>query len=162
MAVTPWVIRPLQLLLVTLFVAFVGAQVLLILGSTMLVPAGSPELERFRWAVLLAAGLGLVCLQVVLVATWRLLGLVRSDRIFRPGALPWVDAIVVALVMAWVILLAAAMPVLQFAQADDAPGLGGLHLMLLLVAAVPVLMMLVMRTLLRRATALTTDLEGVV
>ncbi|WP_180357788.1 DUF2975 domain-containing protein [Streptomyces sp. NP160] len=154
--------RPLQVLLLALFAALAGAQVLLVVGLTQLAPVDSAELARFRWTVVVAALAGLVCLQVVLVATWRLLGLVRADRIFSDSALPWVDTIVAALAAVWVVLAAAVVPVFQFAQADDAPGLGGLHLLLLLVAAVPVLMMVVMRALLTQATRLRSDLEEVI
>ena len=154
--------RPLQVLLLALFTALLGAQGLLVVGLADLAPVESAELARFRWTVLLVALAGLVCLQVVLVATWRLLALVRADRIFSSGALPWVDTIVAALAAAWVVLAAAVVPVFQFAQADDAPGMGGLHLLLLLVAAVPVLMMVVMRALLAQATSLRSDLEAVI
>ncbi len=41
--------------------------------------------------------LELLCVQVVIVAIWRLLGLVRTDRIFSRQAFGWVDAIVAAL-----------------------------------------------------------------
>jgi hypothetical protein len=155
-------VRPLQILLVALFAALVGAQALLVVALTELAPTDIPELQRFRWTVLVAALLVLVCVEVVVVATWRLLGLVRVDQIFSAGSLPWVDAIAGAFAAAWLVLLVAVVPVLQFAQVDDAPGLGGLHLLLLLVGAVPVLLMVVMRALLTQATSLRTDLEAVI
>lgn len=155
-------VRPLQILLVALFAALVGAQALLVVALTELAPTDTPELHRFRWTVLVAVLLVLACVEVVVVATWRLLGLVRADRIFSARSLPWVDAIVGAFAAAWVVLLAAVFPVLQFAQVDDSPGLGGLHLVLLLVGAVPVLLMVVMRALLTQATSLRTDLEAVI
>ena len=155
-------VRPLQVLLVALLAALAGAQVLLLVGLSQLAPVSTPELARFRWTVLLAAVLLALCAEVVVVATWRLLALVRDDRIFTAGSLPWVDAIVAAFVAAWLVLLAAAVPVLQFAQVDDAPGLGGLHLVLLLVGAVPALLMVVMRALLSQATSLRSDLEAVI
>ena len=49
-----------------------------------------------------------------------------------------------------------------FAEVDDAPGLGGLHLLLLLVGAVPALLVVVLRALLQQATTLRTDLEAVI
>lgn len=155
-------VRPLQLLLAALLAALVGAQALLAVGLTELSPTDVPELQRFRWTLLVLAVVVLLCVEVVVVATWRLLALVRADRIFSPGAFRWVDAIIGALAAAWVALLVAVVPVLQFAQVDDAPGLGGLHLLLLLVGLVPVLLMLVMRALLTQATSLRSDLEAVI
>lgn len=128
-------VRPLQILLVALFIALVGAQALLVVALTELAPTETPELQRFRWTVLVAALLVLACVEVVVVATWRLLGLVRVDKIFSSGSLPWVDAIVGAFAAAWLVLL---------------------------VAAVPVLLMVVMRALLTQATSLRTDLEAVI
>ncbi|MGQ7297093.1 DUF2975 domain-containing protein [Quadrisphaera sp. KR29] len=155
-------VRPLQLLLAALLAALLGAQALLVAGLTQLSPTDVPELQRFRWTLLVLAVVVLACAEVVVVATWRLLALVRADRIFSPGAFRWVDAIIGAFAAAWVALLVAVVPVLQFAQVDDAPGLGGLHLLLLLVGLVPVLLMLVMRALLTQATSLRSDLEAVI
>lgn len=162
MTVAHRAVRPLQVLLAALLVALIGAQALLLVGLSQLAPVSSPELDRFRWTVLVVAVLGLLCAEVVVVATWRLLALVRDDRIFTAGSLPWVDTIVAAFAAAWLVLLAAAVPVLQFAQADDAPGLGGLYLVLLLTGAAPVLLMVVMRALLSQATSLRSDLEAVI
>lgn len=162
MSIAQRAVRPLQVLLAALLAALLGAQTLLVTGLLQLAPTDTPELARFRWTVLALAVVVLLCVEVVVVATWRLLGLVRADRIFSAGSLPWVDAIVGAFAAAWVALLVAVVPVLQFAQVDDAPGLGGLHLLLLLVGLVPVLLMLVMRALLAQATSLRSDLEAVI
>lgn len=42
----------------------------------------------------IAAVVGLLCVQVVIVCTWRLLDMVRADRIFSQAAFRWVDGIV--------------------------------------------------------------------
>ncbi len=114
------------------------------------------------WAVLVVAVLGLVCVQIVIVCTGRLLSLVARDRIFSAGSLPWVDAIAWAIAAAWVLLLGAFLPVFAVAEADDAPGLAALHLLLLLVGAAVGLLMVVMRALLRQATTLRADMEAVI
>jgi uncharacterized membrane protein len=155
-------VGPLQVVLLVLFVASVLAQVLLAVGLSRLSTEGGPELVQFRSTVLAVAVLGLLCAEVVIVATWRLLALVKDGRIFSASALPWVDVIVWAFAAVWVVLLGATVPVFRFAQVDDAPGLGGLHLLLLLVVAVPGLLMVVMRALLRQATTLRTDLDAVI
>lgn len=43
----------------------------------------------------------LICVQVVIVATWMLLGMAREDLIFSDGALRWVDLIIGAIAVAW-------------------------------------------------------------
>ena len=47
----------------------------------------------------------MLCVQVVIVCTWRLLTLVMDDRIFSEAALAWVDAIVWAVGAAWLVLV---------------------------------------------------------
>jgi len=106
--------------------------------------------------------LGLLCVQVVIVCTWRLLTLVRHDRIFSASSLPWVDAILWAVAAGWVLLLGAVVPVFVFADLDDAPGLAALHLLLRLVGAALGLLMVVMRALLRQATMLRVDMDAVI
>ncbi len=51
---------------------------------------------------------------------------------------------------------------LAIAEADDSPGLGALHLLVLLVGAAVGLLMVVMRALLHQAADLRSDLEAVV
>jgi hypothetical protein len=43
---------------------------------------------------------------VVIVSTWKLLTLVKNDRIFTDASLVWVNAIVWAIAAAWVVLVA--------------------------------------------------------
>jgi len=93
------------------------------------------------------------------VATWRLLDMVRRDRIFSPASLVWVDAIVGAMAAGWASLVAVFLYV-GF-HADD-PGLPMLLMLLVLGGGVLGLLMLVMRTLLRQATELRTDLDAVI
>lgn len=104
---------------------------------------------------------GLVCVQVVIVSTWKLLTMVRDDRIFSEASLVWVDAIVWAIFAAWVLLLGLFI-YLGVSVGFDDPALP-LTLMLMVVAgAVLGLLMVVMRALLRQATTLRTDMEAVI
>jgi len=121
--------------------------------------AEEPDLAYLRWPLTAFAVLELVCVQVVIVATWKLLAMVETDRIFSEQALRWVDAIVRAVAVAWVMFLG----VFLYAgfTADD-PGLPLLLFLLLVAGAVLGLLMVVMRALLRQATALRTDLEAVI
>jgi high-affinity Fe2+/Pb2+ permease len=100
-----------------------------------------------------------LCIQVVIVSTWKLLTLVKNDRIFSEASLAWVDAIVWAIVAAWLVLLGVFLYV-GF-NADD-PGLPLLLLLMLIGIAVVGLLMVVMRALLRQATTLRTDMEAVI
>src|SRR5919205_4359198 len=99
------VFLPLRILLVFAFAALLAAQ---IWGAPAILPElREPTLERsfMRWAMLALAVLGLACVQVVIVCTWKLLTLVTHDRIFSVSSMPWVNAIVGAVVVGWLMLL---------------------------------------------------------
>ena len=100
-----------------------------------------------------------LCVQVVIVCTWKLLSLVKNDRIFTEASLAWVDAIVWAIAAAWVVLVGVFLYV-GF-NADD-PGLPLLLFLLVVGVTVLGLLMVVMRALLRQATTLRTDMEAVI
>jgi hypothetical protein len=156
---------PLRFLLVLLFAVLALAQVLLMvvaLPSILEETAGEPpELAR-QMTLLAVAVLGLACVQVVIVCTWKLLTLVKHDRIFSASSLPWVDAIVWAIAAACALIVCGAVPVMHYAEVDDAPGLAGVPLLMLVVAGALGLLMVVMRALLLQATTLRTDLEAVI
>ena len=149
----------LRVLLGTVFTALVVAQVFVLPVMSGRWVEDSPELLALRWPLLTVSVLELLCVQVVVACTWRLLTMVRNDRIFSEDALVWVNTIVGAIVVAWVLLLAA------FVYVVGLWGLPGLlaALFLMLVAwAVLGLLMVVMRALLRQATVLRTDMEAVI
>jgi hypothetical protein len=101
----------------------------------------------------------LLCVEVVVVATWKLLTLVKTDRIFSESSFVWVNAIVWSIGAAWVVLLGVFVYV-GF-NADD-PGMPMLLLLMLTGLTVLGLLMVVMRALLRKATTLRTDMEAVI
>ena len=101
-----------------------------------------------------------LCIQVVIVSTWKLLTLVKNDRIFTDASLAWVDAIVWAIAAALVVLAGRAVLYVGF-NADD-PGLPLLLFLVSVGVAVLGLLMVVMRALLRQATTLRTDMEAVI
>ena len=100
-----------------------------------------------------------LCIQVVVVSTWKLLTLVKNDRIFSDASMAWVNAIVWAIAAAWVVLLGV---FLYFGFRASDPGLPLLLFLMLTGVAVLGLLMVVMRALLRQATTLRTDLEAVI
>ena len=155
-----------QLAVTALKVMLVMAFALLVLFQTMSLPgqfahmaAEQPDLAYLRWPMTAFAVVELVCVQVVIVATWKLLALVETDRIFSEAALRWVDAIVRAIATAWVLLLGV---FLYVGFGADDPGLPLLLFLLVVAGAVLGLLMVVMRALLRKATTLRTDMEAVI
>ena len=152
-------VGPLRFLLAVAFAALVTAQVLFLPALSAAMAEDSPELAYLRWPTLVVAVLGLGCVQVVIVCTWKLLTLVEDDRIFSAASMVWVDAIVGAIAAAWLLLLG------TFVWSLVSVGLPGPPLVLLLplvAGAVVGLLVVVMRALLQQATTLRADLETVI
>lgn len=150
---------PLRVFLAVLFAILVLFQTLSLPGQFSHMADESPDLAHLRWPLTAVTVFWVLCIQVVIVSTWKLLGMVQDDRIFSDGSLPWVDLIVGAILAAWVVLLGVFVTI--------APGWGDpalpLVLVLLLTAvAVLGLLMVVLRALLRQATTLRTDMEAVI
>ena len=155
-----------RLAVIALRIVLVGAFLLLLLFQVMSLPgqfahmaAENPERAYLQWPLTAITVFWLLCVQVVIVATWRLLTLVTQDRIFSDAALGWVNAIVWAILAAWVVLVGVFLYV-GF-RADD-PGLPLLLFLMVVGVSVLGLLMVVMRALLRQATTLRTDMEAVI
>ena len=153
------VVGPLRILLVLAFCAAVLAQVMIVPGSLADMAQNAPEKAHLRWPLFVIWEFWLVCVQVVIVSTWKLLTMVQRDRIFSEGAFAWVDAIVWAVAAAWVVLFGVS--IYLGLNADDPP-VPLLLSFMLLGGAVLGLLMVVMRALLRQATELRTDMDAVV
>lgn len=149
----------LKALLAGAFLLTVVFQTLSMPGQFRYMAEENPDLAYLRWPLTVWAILELLCVQVVIVCTWRLLGMVREQRIFTEGASRWVDAILAAMGVAW--LLLAGLSLYAVSKADD-PGDAMALFAVVLASAVVVLLMAVMRELLRQATVLRTDLDGVI
>ncbi len=152
-------ILALRFCLAALFLALLVLQLFSFPGQFAYLAREDPDAAAWRWPLTALAAFWLLCVQVVVVCTWRLLSLVRDDRIFSDAARGWVDGIVWAIGAAWAVLVV----VFLFVgfRADD-PG-GPLLLFVLTVGgAVVGLLMVVMRALLRRATTLRTDMDAVI
>jgi len=150
---------PLRVCLVVLFGILLVFQTLSLPGQFRYMAQEHPEDADLRWPLTAIAVFLVLCVQVVVVATWKLLGLVSADRIFTRDSLVWVNAILGAIAAAWLVLLAIFLWV-GF-QADD-PGVPMLLFLLLVAGAVLGLLMVVMRALLRQATTLRTDMDAVI
>ncbi|MEU4678623.1 DUF2975 domain-containing protein [Micromonospora sp. NPDC023737] len=139
---------------------------ILVLFQTMSLPGQfahmakeNPDQAYLRWPLTAVTVFWVLCVQVVVVATWKLLTMVKKDQIFTQASLAWVDAIVWAIAAAWVVLLGVFLYV-GF-RADD-PGAPLLLFLLLIGVAVFGLLIVVMRALLRQATTLRADMEAVI
>jgi hypothetical protein len=152
-------VAPLRVFLVVLFGVLVVFQTLSLPGQFAYMAKESPDLAYLRWPMTAASVFWVLCVQVVVVSTWKLLTLVKNDRIFSEASLAWVDAIVWAIGAAWVVLLGV---FLYFGFRADDPGLPLLLFLMVIGVTVLGLLMVVMRALLRQATSLRTDMEAVI
>ena len=159
------VIVPLRVLIVLVFAGLVVAQVMSLPGEFMQQAREAPELGPVPWILLVFAILEVVCVQVVLVCIWRLLTLIRADRIFSEKAFVWVDVMVWAIAGAWLMLFAVSaflMTVFLTTPALRDPGNGVVLAGMVLIGGVVVLVVVVLRALLRQAAVMRTDLEEVI
>jgi uncharacterized membrane protein len=160
-----WVVVPLRVLLVLVFAGLLVAQVMSLPGEFRQMAAENPDAGFIPWLLLTFAILEVVCFQVVIVCTWRLLTLVRADRIFSDESFVWVDVIVWAVAAAWVLLAGVSaylVGVIYFTPELRDPGTPILLTGMVLIGAVVVLTVVVLRALLRQATVLRSDLEEVI
>lgn len=159
MAVVRRIVPLLRAGLVVLFGLLVILQTFSFPGQFAYQAGQHPDQAWLRWPLTAFAAIEILCLQVILVCTWRLLGMIGKDRIFTNDAIRWVDVIIAAFGVAW--LLAAGGALWAVWGADD-PGGPILLFTLLTFGAVFGLVVVVMRELLRRATTLRTELASVI
>jgi hypothetical protein len=150
---------PLRVGLVVLFGILVVFQTLSFPGQFAAMARESPEMLAWRWPLTALAVYWLLCVEVVIVATWVLLSRVRAGRIFTAASLVWVDVILAAIAAAWVVLVGV---LLYVGIGADDPGLPMVLFALTVGVTVVGLLMLVMRALLRKATTLRTDMDAVI
>ena len=154
-----WVVTALRVFLVSLFAILVLFQTMSLPGQFAHMAEESPDQAYLRWPATAVTVFWVLCAQVVIICTWKLLTLVRSDRIFTHASLVWVTAIVWTIGAGWLTLLG----VFLFVgfNAND-PGLPLLLFLMLMGGAVLGLLMVVMRALLRQATTLRSDMDAVI
>jgi hypothetical protein len=153
------VVPLLRFFMVILFAVLVVFQTLSLPGQFAHMAKENPEDAHLRWPLTAIAVFMVLCVQVVVVSTWKLLTLVQKGRIFSEVAFVWVNAIIAAVGATWAVLVGIFLWV-GF-QADD-PGVPMLLFLLLAGLTVFGLLMIVMRALLRQATELQTDMEAVI
>ena len=153
------VVSLLRVFLVILFAVLVMLQTFSLPGQIRYMAQQCPEDAYLRWPLTAVAVFWVLCIQVVVVATWQLLTRVKRDQIFSDASFGWVNAILGAIAAAWVVLVAVFLYV-GFRATD--PGLPLLLFLLSVGVAVLGLLMVVMRALLRQATALRSDMDAVI
>lgn len=140
---------------------------LILVVQVVLLPWLSGEMARelpaeahMRWPILTLAILGLLCVQVAIICTVRLLGFTRADRVFSSGALRWVDGIIGAFLGGSLVCFATI--VYQSATVAGPPVWGLLLVCGVLAGIGLALLMVVMRALLIRATTFKSELDVVI
>ncbi len=149
----------LRVFLVVLFGVLIVFQTMSLPGQFAHMARENPNDAPLRWPATIIAVFLVLCVQVVIVATWKLLTMVKRDSIFTKAAMAWVDVIVWAIAAAWAVLVGVLLWV--GINADD-PGLPMLLFLITTGVSVLGLLMVVMRALLRQATTLRTDMESVI
>jgi Protein of unknown function (DUF2975) len=153
------VVTALRVFLVVLFGILVVLETLSLPGQFAYMAREDPDQAYLRWPLTAVSVFWVLCVQAVVVATWKLLTLVRTDRIFTEASLVWVDVILGAIAAAWLVLVGV---FLWIGFTADDPGLPLLLFLLTTGVTVLGLLLVVMRALLRKATSLRTDLEAVI
>ncbi len=159
MTVVSRVVPVLKVFLAALFAVLVLLQTFSLPGQFAYMAQEDPTRAHLRWPLTSVSVFLLLCVQVVVVCTWRLLTLVRNDQIFTARSLVWVDAIAVAVFAGWSVF--AALFGYVGLHATD-PGLPLLLFVILVSAAVLGLLILVLRELLRQATTLRSEMDAVI
>lgn len=159
MQITRLAVIALRIVLIAAFLLLLLFQVMSIPGQFAHMAQENPERAHLQWPLTIFFILEVACVQVVIVSTWKLLTLVKQDRIFSSGALVWVNPIVWAIAGGWTMLAAFAAVVVL--NADD-PGLPLLLLLVLVAGAALGLVVVVLRALLRQAADLRADMEAVI
>jgi hypothetical protein len=165
MTTTQRLILPLRIALVLAFAFALVMQALATPGELMEHLGKAPEYAHLHWAYFLVAELELLGFQVLIVCTWKLLTMIRKDRIFSDESSTWVNLIVRTVFTGWVVFAvfsAYVVAVIYFTPEIRDPGIPMMLFGMLLVGAVVVMLIVVMRTLQRQATSLRGDLDEVI
>lgn len=123
--------------------------------------AGNLPAEAYmRWPILALAILGLLCVQVAIMCTLRLLGFTRDGRVFTSAAFRWVDGLIASFIGASVVCLAT---IIYQSQTVAGPPLWMLALAGGVMTGIALaLLTWTMRALLTQAITLRTDMEMVI
>lgn len=157
---TRLVVNVLRVLLVLAVLVILLIQALYLPWLSGIVARELPDTAFMRWPILTLAVLGLLCVQVGIVCTLRLLGLTRKETVFSRSATRWVDGIIGAFLGGSGVCIAT---LVYQSLTVGGPPLWTLSLVAGAIGGVAMaLLMTVMRQLLVQATTLKDEMEVVI
>ncbi|MGO2746591.1 DUF2975 domain-containing protein [Microbacterium sp.] len=156
----PRVTAVLKTLIAVMILLLLVAQIAMIPAVAEMTALQNPDLAFLRVPGIIGGVLFLLLVQIVLLCIWKLLSLVRGDKIFSPHSFRYVDVIIGAMIAA-AVLLTASIIVIYAARAVN-PGILLLGVLGVVVGIALALLVVVMRGLLRKALELEQDLSEVV
>ncbi|MEV0699060.1 DUF2975 domain-containing protein [Saccharopolyspora sp. NPDC050389] len=163
-----------RIVIVLLRIGIVAAALLGLFGQIVVIPTTAadevdsfPPYAPFAAPYAAVAIVGVACVQVVLVAVWMLLSMVRRDAIFTPRAFRWVDIIIGSSVVATLLAIGVAGHLSVASIPSPGDGMDVISALAAAVASVGVgvlfaMLVVVMRSLLRKATDLQTEIAEVI
>jgi hypothetical protein len=154
-SVGPTMVLVTRMALALLFIAVITGQILAVIAAQSLAQT-YPEFSDLQAPLAGAAVLFGICIQVVLIITGLLVGHIRDSRIFDPASLKLVD------VMAGALTIATAIVVGTLFLIPGPPVLGLLLIGGALLGVTLTLVLLTLRSLLRKTASMRTELDAVV
>jgi hypothetical protein len=146
-----WTIGASKALIVILLVGAVLAQTWFLPTLAIQTAGQYPEVDYLR-IPFMTIGIAVVgCAEVILICVWRLLSMVREDRIFSASAFKFVYAMIAALLVATA-LLAGVFGILMFGAQVGGPGIVYPLFALVVALATVSLIVVVMLGLLKKAS----------
>lgn len=156
----PRVTAMLKTLIAVMIALLLASQLLVIPEVARITALRNPDVAQLEIPGIIGAVIFLALVEVTLVCVWRLLSLVRTERIFSADAFRFVDIILWALASAGV-LIAVSYGVILASRAVSL-SLTLLAVLGVVVSAALALLVVVLRGLLRKALELEQDLSEVV
>ena len=150
----------LKALIAVMLLLLLISQIIVIPEVARITAIRNPDVAQLELPGIVGAVVFLLLVEVTLVCVWRLLSLVRTERIFSPDAFRYVDVILAALITAGVLITTSYVVIV----ANRAVSLQLTLLAVLgtVVSAALALLVVVLRGLLRKALELEQDLAEVV
>ncbi|MGM0386169.1 MAG: DUF2975 domain-containing protein [Actinomycetota bacterium] len=154
------VVNVLRLLLIGAVLVIVVVQAVFLPWLSGVMARNLPGEAYMRWPILTLAILGLLCVQVAIVCTLRLLRFTQDGRVFTSTAFRWVDGLIASFIGASVVCLAT---IIYQSQTVAGPPLWMLALAGGVMTGVALaLLTWTMRALLAQAITLRADMEMVI
>ncbi|MEV4775738.1 DUF2975 domain-containing protein [Microbacterium sp. LWH12-1.2] len=150
----------LKALIAVMLLLLLTSQVVVIPEVARITAIRNPDVAHLELPGIVGSVVFLLLIEVTLICVWRLLSLVRAERIFSPDAFRYVDVILGALIAAGVLISASYVVIL--ANRAVSLQLTLLAVLGVVVSAALALLVVVLRGLLRKALELEQDLAEVV